>query len=150
MALEPTKHVNGRMWPPGVSGNPNVRPVGSRTVFSQGFVKDLAEIWAERGRAAMEKTAIDQPGVFFATCARASMEAYPNLKPWKPGQSGTLDGRPVGSSLRLPRGSRVIWPRFGSRRARPQCSTRPRSSRRCSLRLARGYSQMTFGLRFEQ
>ena len=21
MALEPTKHVNGRMWPPGVSGN---------------------------------------------------------------------------------------------------------------------------------
>jgi len=23
MALEPTKHVNGRMWPPGVSGNPN-------------------------------------------------------------------------------------------------------------------------------
>ena len=25
---------------------------------------------AERGRAAMEKTAIDQPGVFFATCAR--------------------------------------------------------------------------------
>jgi hypothetical protein len=26
-------------------------------------------VWAERGRAAMEKTAIDQPGVFFATCA---------------------------------------------------------------------------------
>ena len=39
--------MNGRMWPPGVSGN-----------------------LAERGRAAMEKTAIDQPGVFFATCAR--------------------------------------------------------------------------------
>jgi hypothetical protein len=54
MALEPTKHVNGRMWPPGVSGNPNGRPVGSRTVFSQGFLKDLASVWAERGRAAME------------------------------------------------------------------------------------------------
>jgi hypothetical protein len=39
-------------------------------VFSQGFLKDLASVWAERGRAAMEKTAIDQPGVFFATCAR--------------------------------------------------------------------------------
>jgi hypothetical protein len=63
MALEPSKHVNGRMWPPGVSGNPNGRPVGSRTVFSQGFLKDLASVWAERGRAAMEKTAIDQPGV---------------------------------------------------------------------------------------
>src|SRR6476469_4524449 len=44
--------------------------LGSRTVFSQGFLKDLASVWAERGRAAMEKTAIDQPGVFFATCAR--------------------------------------------------------------------------------
>ena len=42
MALEPSKHVNGRMWPPGVSGNPNGRPVGSRTVFSQEFLKDLA------------------------------------------------------------------------------------------------------------
>ena len=58
MALEPSQHVNGRMWPPGVSGNPNGRPVGSRTVFSQGFLKDLASVWAERGRAAMEKTAI--------------------------------------------------------------------------------------------
>jgi hypothetical protein len=54
MALEPSKHVNGRMWPPGVSGNPNGRPVGSRTVFSQSFLKDLASVWAERGRAAME------------------------------------------------------------------------------------------------
>ena len=54
MALEPSKHVNGRMWPPGVSGNPNGRPVGSRTVFSQGFLKDLASVWAERGRPAME------------------------------------------------------------------------------------------------
>ena len=58
------------MWPPGVSGNPNGRPVGSRTVFSQSFLKDLASVWAERGRAAMEKTAIDQPTVFFATSAR--------------------------------------------------------------------------------
>ncbi len=51
MAFEPSKHVNGRMWPPGVSGNPNGRPVGSRTVFSQSFLKDLASVWAERGRA---------------------------------------------------------------------------------------------------
>ena len=69
MAREPSKYVNGRMWPPGVSGNPNGRSVGGRT-FSQSFLKDLASVWAERGHAAMEKTAIDQPGVFFATCAR--------------------------------------------------------------------------------
>src|SRR5215471_6777200 len=70
MALEPTKHVNGRMWPPGVSGNPNGRPVGSRTVFSQRFLKDLAEVWSEEGREAMVKTAKTNPTVFFATCAR--------------------------------------------------------------------------------
>ena len=49
MPLEPTKHVNGRMWPPGVSGNPNGRPVGSRTAFSHGSLKDLAEVWQEHG-----------------------------------------------------------------------------------------------------
>ena len=29
-------------WVAGQSGNPNGRPAGSRTVFSQGFLKDLA------------------------------------------------------------------------------------------------------------
>ena len=70
MPLEPTKHVNGRMWQPGQSGNPNGRPVGSRTAFSAGFLKDLAEVWSEEGREAMVKTAKTNPPVFFATCAR--------------------------------------------------------------------------------
>src|SRR6516164_9580417 len=70
MALEPTKHVNGRMWQPGQSGNPNGRPVGSRTAFSAGFLKDLAEVWSVEGREAMVKTAKTNPTVFFATCAR--------------------------------------------------------------------------------
>ena len=76
------------MWPPGVSGNPNGRPVGSRTVFSQSFLKDLASVWAERGRAAMEKTAIDQPGVFFATCARLIGPEVKQSWPRKFGRSG--------------------------------------------------------------
>ena len=70
MALEPSKHVNGRMWPPGVSGNPNGRPVGSRSAFSAGFTRDLAEVWAEKGKASMLYTAEKQSAVFFATCAR--------------------------------------------------------------------------------
>ena len=65
MPLEPTKHVNGRMWPPGVSGNPNGRPVGSRTAFSHGFLKDLAEVWQEHGRDTMLHTAKTQPATFF-------------------------------------------------------------------------------------
>ena len=70
MAFEPSKHVNGRMWPPGVSGNPNGRPVGSRTVFSQSFLKDLASVWAERGRAAMEKTGkLCSPGAVGPACS---------------------------------------------------------------------------------
>src|SRR6516165_5703199 len=70
MALEPTKRVNGRMWQPGQSGNPNGRPVGSRQAFSAGFLKDLAEVWSVEGREAMVKTAKTNPTVFFATCAR--------------------------------------------------------------------------------
>ena len=92
MAFEPSKHVNGRMWPPGVSGNPNGRPVGSRTVFGQSFLKDLASVWAERGRAAMEKTAIDQPGVFFATCARLiGPEVKLTIEQTLPGNLSTED-----------------------------------------------------------
>src|SRR6516165_10317577 len=61
MALEPTKHVNGRMWQPGQSGNPNGRPVGSRQAFSAGFFRDLAEVWSNEGREAMVKTAKTNP-----------------------------------------------------------------------------------------
>src|ERR1700733_6699538 len=65
MALEPSKHVNGRMWPSGVSGNPNGRPVGSRTAFSHGFLKNLVEVWQEHGRDTMLHTAKTQPATFF-------------------------------------------------------------------------------------
>ena len=63
-------HRNLKPWPPGVSGNPNGRPVGSRSAFSAGFTRDLAEVWAEKGKASMLYTAEKQPATFFATCAR--------------------------------------------------------------------------------
>jgi hypothetical protein len=34
------------------------------------FTRDLAEVWADKGKAAMLYTAEKQPAVFFATCAR--------------------------------------------------------------------------------
>ena len=57
-------------WKPGQSGNPNGRPIGSRTVFSDNFVRDLASVWSEEGRETMVKTARTNPAVFFAACAR--------------------------------------------------------------------------------
>jgi hypothetical protein len=56
-------------WKPGQSGNLNGRPVGTRTAFSDGFLKDLAFVWSEEGRETMVKTARTNPAVFFAACA---------------------------------------------------------------------------------
>ena len=61
-------YPNLKPWRPGQSGNLNGRPVGSRSAFS--FTRDLAEVWADNGKAAMLYTAEKQPAVFFATCAR--------------------------------------------------------------------------------
>src|SRR5262249_47752668 len=64
--------VRGRPFPPGVSGNPNGRPVGHRTrhQFSAAFLADLADVWAEHGKDTMLRTARSSPETFFATCAR--------------------------------------------------------------------------------
>ena len=64
------EYHNLKPWKPGQSGNLNGRPVGSRSAFSAGFTRDLAEVWAEKGKASMLYTAEKQPAVFFATCAR--------------------------------------------------------------------------------
>jgi hypothetical protein len=57
-------------WKPGQSGNLNGKPVGARTAFSQGFLRDLAQVWQEHGRDTMLHTAKTQPATFFAVCAR--------------------------------------------------------------------------------
>jgi len=66
-------HVVGRPWKPCQSATLLACPValwGSRTAFSHGFLKDLAETWRDKGKQAMNWTAHNQPAVFFATCAR--------------------------------------------------------------------------------
>jgi Family of unknown function (DUF5681) len=42
-------------WPPGKSGNPAGKPPGTRTAFSQGFIRDFALVWAEEGLDAVRK-----------------------------------------------------------------------------------------------
>lgn len=68
--MDVSRPLNGRLWKPGECGNPNGRPVGSRNAFSNAFMADLAAVWAEHGRSAMEQTARTMPSVFFATAAR--------------------------------------------------------------------------------
>ena len=69
--MEITRSDNGR-WKPGQSGNINGRPPGHRTrqQFSAAFADDLADVWAEHGKATMLHTARSNPETFFATCAR--------------------------------------------------------------------------------
>ena len=62
--------ANLKPYQPGVSGNPNGRPVGSRQSFSAGFLRDLAQVWQEHGHDTMVHTAKTQPATFFAVCAR--------------------------------------------------------------------------------
>jgi hypothetical protein len=57
-------------WPAGVSGNPNGRPTGSRTAFSEGFMRDVAASWDVHGMKAIEHTAKSNPAGYFAICAR--------------------------------------------------------------------------------
>ena len=57
-------------WPPGQSGNPAGKPPGTRTAFSQGFIRDFALVWAEEGLEAVLKVAKKSPEAFVAIAAR--------------------------------------------------------------------------------
>ena len=57
-------------WPPGQSGNPAGKPPGTRTAFSQGFIRDFALVWAEEGLDAVRKVAKMSPETFVAIAAR--------------------------------------------------------------------------------
>lgn len=63
------RKVIGRPFPAGTSGNPSGRPKGARSKFSEVFIQDLHRVWEERGIAALEKCAVEEPGVFIRTCA---------------------------------------------------------------------------------
>jgi hypothetical protein len=67
------RHPNLKPWKPGQSGNPSGlpgRPKGTRAAFSAGFFRDLAEVWAQEGRAAMLATAKSQPATFLGIASR--------------------------------------------------------------------------------
>ena len=65
-----TKVGKPTRWPPGKSGNPAGKPPGTRTAFSQGFIRDFALVWAEEGLEAVRKVAKKSPEAFVAIAAR--------------------------------------------------------------------------------
>src|SRR5262249_37904785 len=48
----------------GVSGNPNGRPKGSRSLLGEQFLEDLHQTWQEHGRQALKTCATREPTQF--------------------------------------------------------------------------------------
>jgi hypothetical protein len=64
---------NLKPFSPGVSGNPSGLPgrtPGSRTAFSQGFIRDFALVWQDKGTECIRKMAEKSPEGFVAIAAR--------------------------------------------------------------------------------
>ena len=69
-------------WPRGQSGNPAGKPPGTRTAFSQGFIRDFALVWAEEGLDAVRKVAKKSPEAFVAIAARICPNALARRQYW--------------------------------------------------------------------
>jgi hypothetical protein len=65
----PKQRVIGTPFKPGVSGNPNGRPKGSRNRLADSFLSDLRDIWEVHGIQALEKCAVEQPEVLIKVVA---------------------------------------------------------------------------------
>ena len=57
-------------WKPGQTGNPNSRPVGSRSAFSQAYVRDFQTVWDESGIDAIREMAKKNPSGFVAVASK--------------------------------------------------------------------------------
>jgi hypothetical protein len=54
---------------PGVSGNPNGRPKGSRHKISEFFLRDLHALWEKKGRSILERAAQESPSALVKVVA---------------------------------------------------------------------------------
>lgn len=64
-----SKVHNPSRWLPGESGNPNGRPLGSRSQFSASFLRDLAASWSDCGPDVLSRVAASDPSRYLAVCS---------------------------------------------------------------------------------
>jgi hypothetical protein len=68
--MSETKPKGNPAWIPGVSGNPNGRPKGSRNKLAEDFVKALADDFKTHGVAAVAKVRTEKPDVYVRVIAQ--------------------------------------------------------------------------------
>jgi hypothetical protein len=71
-------------WQPGKSPNPGGKPAGARNRLTGAFLHDLADVYAEKGKKAIEKLCEDDP--------RSFVRAIVSLCPKQIEAAGPLDG----------------------------------------------------------
>lgn len=65
MAVNPSSITNLKPFQPGQSGNPGGKPARARNKLTTRFIKDLLEVYEEKGKEALEKLVDDDPSTFF-------------------------------------------------------------------------------------
>ena len=92
--------VGTTRWPPGQSGNPAGKPPGTRTAFSQGFIRDFALVcWAEEGLEAVRKVAKKRLPLGSQLRYNPKMKKSIRVKPKKRGRPATGKDPLVGARL---------------------------------------------------
>ena len=86
-------------WPPGQSGNPAGKPPGTRTAFSQGFIRDFALVWADEGLEAVRKVAKKRLPLGSQLRYNPKMKKSIRVKPKKRGRPATGKDPLVGARL---------------------------------------------------
>lgn len=66
----PTAHLQQFHFKPGVSGNPNGRPLGARARLTDKLLEDFEKYYQERGPALIARVEADNPGLLLQLLAR--------------------------------------------------------------------------------
>jgi hypothetical protein len=64
------KQLEATVWRPGHTPNPAGRPLGARNKLSEGFIRDLQDIWATHGASILQGMLVSEPAKLADLVAR--------------------------------------------------------------------------------